>query len=106
MGKNGRGRGRSAMKVYRIAWVCVVIVLLAPAHEPLTAAPASCASLAALRLTNAEVTSATDVAAGAFTPPAAGGRGVPPATARAMAAAPAFCRVAVTSRPTKDSDIK
>ena len=94
------------MKVYQIACVCLVIVLLAPGHEPVAAAPASCASLAALRLTNAEVTSATEVAPGAFTPPTAGGRGVPPATARAMAAAPAFCRVAVTSRPTKDSDIK
>ena len=34
------------------------------------------------------------------------GRGVAPALARAMAALPAFCRVAVTSKPTADSDIK
>ena len=46
------------------------------------------------------------VAAGAFTPPTAPGRGVPPALARAMAALPAFCRVALTSKPTADSDIK
>ena len=54
-----------------------------------------------------QVTSATAVAAGAFTPPtAAPGRGVPPALARAMASAPAFCRVELTSKPTADSDIK
>lgn len=94
------------MTVHRIACICLLIALFAPAHEPVVAAQASCASVTALRLPNAEITSATEVAAGAFTPPTTGGRGVPPATARAMAAAPAFCRVAVTSRPTKDSDIK
>ena len=67
---------------------------------------ASCESLSSLRLPNATVTSATG------SPPARSrlrlrpGRGVAPALARAMAALPAFCRVALTSKPTADSDIK
>jgi feruloyl esterase len=94
------------MKSSRVAGICLGLALLAPAQERPAAAPVSCASLSSLRLANATVTSAGDIAAGAFTPPSAAGRGVPPATARAMAAAPAFCRVAVTSTPTSDSDIK
>ena len=47
-----------------------------------------------LRLPNATVTSATEVAAGAFTPPTAPGRGVAPALAKTMAALQPFCRVA------------
>ena len=63
----------------RHAGVCVVLALLAPAQGRPAAAPASCESLASLRLPNATVTSAAAVAAGAFTPPtAAPGRGVPP----------------------------
>ena len=91
----------------RHAGIGVVLALLAPAQGRPAAAPASCESLTSLRLPNVTITSAAAVAAGAFTPPtAAPGRGVPPALARAMAAAPAFCRVALTSRPTADSDIK
>jgi feruloyl esterase len=95
------------MKSSRVAGVFVVLALLAPAQERPAAAPASCESLTSLRLMNATVTSASSVAAGAFTPPTATpGRGMAPALARAMAAVPTFCRVAVTSRPTADSDIK
>ena len=101
----------------RVAGVTVLLALLAPVqHRPSArlrdasarqAAPASCESLSSQRLQNATVTSATVVAAGAFTPPAAApGRGVAPPLARAIAAAPAFCRVALTSTPTADSDIK
>lgn len=95
------------MKSSRVVGVCVVLALLAPVQERPAAAPASCDSLASLRLTNATVTSATEVAAGAFTPPSATpGRGMAPALARTMAALPAFCKVAVTSKPSADSDIK
>ena len=91
----------------RHAGIGVVLALLAPAQGRPAAAPASCESLTSLRLPNVTITSAEAVAAGAFTPPtAAPGRGVPPALARAMASAPAFCRVALTSKPTADSDIK
>ena len=101
----------------RHAALCVALALLAPAQvRPEAArlrdasareARASCESLSSLRLHNATVTSAASMAAGAFSPPTAvPGRGVAPAVARAMAAAPAFCRVALTSTPTADSDIK
>ncbi len=93
------------MKSPRAAGVCVVLALLAPAQER-AAARASCDSLASLRLPNATVTSATEVAAGAFTPPTAPGRGVAPALAKATAALQPFCRVQITSKPTADSDIK
>src|SRR6187397_1115188 len=86
--------------------VCVALALLVPVQERPLAAP-SCENLASLRLPHATVTSAAAVAPGQFTPPGAeSGRGMAPPLARAMAALPAFCRVAVTSAPTPDSDIK
>ena len=82
----------------------LMATLLAPAPEPARAAPASCESLASLQLRNGTVTSAADVAAGAFSPP--GAATVLPGAARAYAAAPAVCRVTATLKPTADSDIK
>jgi feruloyl esterase len=72
-----------------------------------TAGGGSCESLAALTLPNTTVTSAQAVAAGAFTPPAAGrgGRGGGP-PANPYARLPAFCRVAATVKPSSDSDVK
>jgi feruloyl esterase len=64
---------------------------------------ASCEDLAALQLPHAAVTAAEPIAAGAFQPEA---RSLPAATIAALAQAPAFCRVAITSRPSQDSDIK
>src|SRR6187200_929409 len=91
----------------RVEGVTVLFALFAPVQQRPAAAPVSCEGLSSLRLQNATVTSATAIAAGAFAPPTAvPGRGVPPALARAMASAPAFCRVALTSKPTADSDIK
>jgi len=90
------------MKVFGVTGVCVVLGLLAPAQERAKAAPASCESLASLRLSNAAVTAAGGVSAGAFTLPQPAGA----AAVRAIAALPAFCRVAVTSKPTADSDIR
>jgi feruloyl esterase len=64
---------------------------------------ATCESLSSLKLPNATITMAQPVAAGAFTPPAGrGGRG----GGASFADLPAFCRVAATLTPTKDSDIK
>jgi feruloyl esterase len=60
-----------------------------------------CESLTGVKLTNAKITSAAVVAAGAFVPPAGAGRG-----AGAFANLPAFCRVTATLTPTSDSDIK
>ena len=86
--------------------IFILLALLVPVQERPEAAVASCHSLSSLRLPNASVTSATEIAAGAFTPPTAPGRGVAPALARTMASLPPFCRVEVTSKPTTDSDIK
>ena len=86
--------------------VCVLLALLAPGVVRVAAARTPCDGLASLRLPNATVTSATEVAAGAFTPPTAPGRGVAPALAKTMASLQPFCRVAITSKPTPDSDIK
>src|SRR5438477_12336412 len=69
------------------------------------AAGATCESLASLSLPQAAITSAQNVAPGAFTPPSTssrgGGRGANP-----FKDLPAFCRVAATLAPTSDSDIK
>src|SRR5438445_6648959 len=59
---------------------------------------AACTRLSSLRLPDATVTSAQVVPAGAFKPPAG--------AAEAFADLPAFCRVALTIKPSQDSDIK
>ena len=95
------------MKSFPVIGVCLLVAVLAPVQERTVAARESCDSLASLRLPNATVTSASDVRAGAFVPPTTvPGKGMSPADARAMAAAPALCRVTLTSAPTPDSDIK
>jgi feruloyl esterase len=59
---------------------------------------AACARLASLTLPNATVTSAQAVSAGQFAPPEG--------SKEAFADLPAFCRVAMTLTPSRDSDIK
>ena len=87
--------------------VCVVLVVDgAGAGTGRGGARVSCDGLTSLRLPHATVTSAAEVAAGAFTPPTAPGRGVAPALAKTMAGLQPFCRVQITSKPTADSDIK
>ena len=85
-----------------IAVVCLLL-FTSSAHaqtSPVTAA--ACERLSAsLALPNSTVTSAKAVAVGAFTPPGGGA-----AAARAAADLPAFCRVALTIKPTSDSDIR
>src|SRR5688572_14978225 len=68
-----------------------------------SAGAASCESLATLALPQASVTAAQTVAAGTFVAP---GPPVSPQGRRALASAPAFCRVTATLTPTSDSDIK
>ena len=78
----------------------LAIICLMPAAQVYAA---TCDSVTTLSRPNTKVTSATEVAAGAFAPPGGGpGRGGP----SPFASLPAFCRVAATLTPTSDSDIK
>ena len=70
---------------------------------PTLTAATTCESLASLALPHAKIESAEPVAAGAFVPPAAAGRG---AAVNPYANVPAFCRVRATLTPSSDSDIK
>ena len=111
--------------IRRLLLVVATAVLL----SPLPSAAATCDSLMSLPLQNAHVMSAQTVAAGAFTPPAApgrggAGRGAAPVegegavagraargggrgnAASPFAALPAFCRVAAMLMPSGDSDIR
>lgn len=75
-----------------------------------SAEAATCADLSKLALPNATIDSVQLVAAGAFTPPpppTIGRQAAPnPAAAKVYQSLPEFCRVALTSRPSNDSDIK
>ena len=80
--------------------VCVAVSLSSEA----VAAAAPCESLSALTLPDTSITMAQSVAAGGFSPPAAGGgEGSGGQVFRTL---PGFCRVAATITPTSDSDIK
>jgi feruloyl esterase len=88
-----------AMRTNQLACLTIALGLLAwfaPASRA-----ASCESLASTSLSNATITSAQTVAAGAFTLPA----GAPPSTAQ-FGQLPAFCRITATLTPTPDSDIR
>jgi feruloyl esterase len=72
-----------------------------------TAAAVSCESLTNLSLRETKITSATDVAAGAFVPPALGGvQAAGPSSASQFADLPAFCRITATLTPSPDSDVR
>ena len=75
--------------------LCVIVLTVIPASA------ATCESLASLKLPNTTITSAQTVPAGGFTLAGGGGRG-----ASQFSNLPAFCRVAATSKPSNDSDIK
>jgi feruloyl esterase len=68
-----------------------------------TATAATCESMAALTLPNMKVTTAQQIAPGAFVPPGTQGSARP---APIFAKLPEFCRVAATLTPSSDSDIK
>lgn len=86
----------------------VALALFTSGPRALAAAPAAfgapaaaaCDALSNLKIPNTTIT-ATSVAAGAFTPPGAGGRG-----GRGMTDLPAFCRVQATEKPTPTSNIQ
>lgn len=95
------------MKRLTFASILIVSGILAFGAPPTRsfAVPLSCEELAKLVLSNATITSAAIVEAGAFTPPAdlpaylAGDAGL-------YKKLQAFCRVRITDKPTTDSDIK
>ena len=66
----------------------------------------NCEALAKLAIPQAKITSAESVAAGALTMPAAGGASQAAAASAFFKSLPAFCRIAVDSTPSSDSDIK
>jgi feruloyl esterase len=83
-----------------VSALLVLAVVLVASPSALAAVP--CEGVAtALELQGATVTLAQPVAAGAFTPPGRGGRG-----GAAFTSLRAFCRVAVTLKPTPRSDIR
>ncbi len=67
--------------------------------------PSDCAALATLALPNARISTAQQIPAGGFQPPA--GITAPPGVAEtAFGGLPSFCRVSATLTPSPDSDIK
>ncbi len=88
----------------RQAITLVAVLALAGIHGQALAREA-CESLAALKLPNTTITLSQTAAAGAFVPPpgSSGPPGGPPPDFKSL---PAFCRVAATIKPTKDSDIR
>ena len=84
------GEDRITRMIARILLTGVVLPLL-----PAFAAP--CESLRQLSLPDTSITTAETVSAGSFTAPG---------VAQPIATLPAFCRVAGTIRPSKDSDIQ
>src|SRR5689334_1988372 len=73
--------------------------LLAMAAAVTATFAADCEHLTSLKLKDAVITSATSVAAGAFTPPSGPANGPYKAT-------PAFCRVQAVAKPSADSQIE
>src|SRR4051812_41742034 len=90
----------------RSTFVVVLFVALLALAIPAIAAAAPCESLASLKLPATTITLAQAVEAGKFEVPAAGGRGARGGGANPYADLPAFCRVALTIKPSSDSDIK
>jgi feruloyl esterase len=86
------------MKILTGSFFAFLLATLVPGR-PLTAG-GSCAALSMLALPHTTITLAQPVEAGTFTPPAPGD------ALERFRAMPAFCRVAATLRPTRDSDIK
>jgi feruloyl esterase len=68
-------------------------------------AATSCEQIGRLSFPDATISAAESVPAGTFTPPAARRAATAPGPSRAFAQLPPFCRIALTSRPTSDSDI-
>jgi len=82
----------------------VFALFLAATSPVYPAGAASCDGLKSLRLPDTTITAAAPVAAGQFVMPEGAIR--PPQAAPVFERLPAFCRVAATLAPSKDSDIK
>ena len=78
----------------------LAILIATSLARALSAVAATCESLSSVSLPNAKVTSTQSVTTGQFTPPASSG------PVNAFKDLPAFCRVAITSKPSDDSDIR
>ena len=109
-GKGGMGEAFQAKdwKPGRCAAMKFLPLLVAILLSPVTTAASSCESLTGISLTDATITSAQIVAPGDFIPPQGVPGAIPAASdaGQAFKTLPAFCRVAVTIKPTNDSDIK
>src|SRR5579864_486042 len=94
------------MKTYRLIASAAIAAMFACSAQAQATSPAtnSCESLAKLALPQAKIASAESVAAGAFTMP--GNSPQAAATNASFKSLPAFCRIAVDSTPSTDSDIK
>ena len=87
--------------------VAGIFAAAAISSELTATAAQSCEGLVSLTLPHTTITLAQAVDRGAFAPPIpAGGAAAPPAAAQAFRDLPAFCRVAATLKPSRDSDIK
>jgi feruloyl esterase len=82
----------------------ITVLLMTLVLDAQRASAASCESLVTLSLPNTSIVLAQTVAGGAFTPPVPGG--LPANSASPYSELPAFCRVAATLKPSRDSDIK
>jgi Tannase and feruloyl esterase len=92
------------MKISRLfATAAIATIFACTAHAQSTP---NCEALAKLSIPQVKITSAESVAAGALTMPAAGSQTQAAAAATFFKSLPAFCRVAVDSTPSSDSDIK
>ena len=91
------------MKIFT-AFVCALSCSALLHAQKASLDAAACERLAAsLKLPNATVTLATPVTSGQFVPPPAPNATTPPA---ALTDLPALCRIALTLKPTSDSDIR
>lgn len=97
--------GGAAYRSILLAFFLASAATVAFGNSPAAAAP--CERLAHLSLPNTRITSAADVAAGAFALPApANAQGGAGPSGSPFAHLPAFCRVTATLTPSSDSDIK
>jgi feruloyl esterase len=91
---------RMLKRIFLGLWLALSLA----ARIPLAAA--TCESLSSLAIPHTTITLAQSVGAGEFALPAGTPAGFPGAPAPNFKDLPAFCRVAATSRPTSDSEIK
>jgi feruloyl esterase len=87
-----------------IRQLIITLFLLSLGSLSHAAETAACATLASLQIPSGSITSAEIISAGAFAPPGSGPAGEGPN--RLYLPLPEFCKVALTLRPSDDSDIR